>query len=130
MTPIPRHIRTAPRHAPWRPASAGLQTMPLGNGAPYPVARRDSGHPEALFRARDRQPAATGTPKFSNSGRVPPSTVHEHGFRLNFAVTCLSFLSLNVQVSFLCEQAPLQPLNLAPSCGVTDNEMLEPFVKL
>ena len=82
MTPIPRHIRTAPRHAPWRPASAGLQTMPLGNGAPYPVARRDSGHPEALFRARDRQPAATGTPKFSNSGRVPPSTVHEHGFRL------------------------------------------------
>lgn len=34
---------------------------------------------------------------------------------LNFAVTCLSFLRLKLQVSFLFAQAPLQPLNFAPS---------------
>ena len=81
MTQIPRRIRAAPRHVTRRRASAGLQTKPLGNEGPFQGAQRDSRHSEALFRAGDRRPATTGTPKFLNSGRVPPSTVHEHGFR-------------------------------------------------
>ena len=83
MTSIPRRIRAAPRHVTRRQVSAGLQTRPLGKGGPFPVARWYSGHAQALFRAHYWRPASTGAAKFSNPRQLPPSTDHEHGYRLD-----------------------------------------------